>query len=94
MKQFFLVVCIVFLIQLPNWYFILGRDGGGINDIGNENWIAISDTMNFVFSFPIHFFIKSQITSSELALIIYFIDLLLIAGIIHYIVVLIKRVKT
>lgn len=92
MKQFFVIVCIVLLIQLPNWYFILGRESGGIDDFGNENWIAVSDTMSLVFSFPIYFFMKNQIKSNGLALIIYLIDLLLIAVIVHFMIVAIKRI--
>jgi hypothetical protein len=91
MKQYFVILCIVFLIQLPNWYFLLGRESGGIDDFENENWIAISDLMNLIFSFPIYFFVKDQIRNYELALIIYFLDLALIAAIIYFLILSIKR---
>lgn len=52
MKQFFIILTIIILIQLPGWYLILGRDTGGIDDLGNEGWIALYDIGATIFSFP------------------------------------------
>jgi hypothetical protein len=91
MTRFSIILLIVFLIQLPNWYFILGRDAGGIDDSGNERWIEISDWMVRIFSFPIFYFVRDHVKSYRLAFLIYFVDLILIALIIHLVVGGVKR---
>lgn len=93
MKQFFIILLIIFLIQIPNWFLLLGRDSGQINDFGNENWIDISDLMNLIFSFPIYFFIKDYIENYQFAFIIYLIDLVLISVIIHLVINSIRKLK-
>jgi hypothetical protein len=92
MRQFLIILTLIFLIQLPNWYFILGRDGGAINDFGNENWIVVSDWMSTVFSFPIYFFVRDSIDNYFLAFVIYIVDLILIALAIHLIIEGIKKI--
>ena len=91
MKQFFIILSIVFLIQLPNWFFLLGQDSGQINDFGNENWIIISDLMNLIFSFPIYFFVKDYVSSNLLAFLIYLVDLMLISLLVHLVINLIRK---
>lgn len=93
MKQFLIILFIVFLIQLPNLYFILGRDSGGIDDFGNEHWIIVSDWASTVFSFPIYFFFSDKINSYGLAFMIYIIDLILISVTIHLIIAGLRKLK-
>ena len=93
MKQFLIILLIIFLIQLPNWYFILGRDSGGIDDFGNENWIIVSDWASTVFSFPIYFFLRDKINSYGLAFMIYIVDLILISVTIHLVILGIRKLK-
>lgn len=43
MKQFFIILFIILVIQIPGWILILGRGSGQINDFGNEGIIMIYD---------------------------------------------------
>lgn len=88
-----IIFSILFLIQLPNGYFVLMRDVGAINDFGNENWIILSDWMLTIFSFPIYFFVIDKVESYGLAFLIYIIDLILISAIIHLIINGISRLR-
>ena len=83
MRQFFIILLVILLIQLPNLYFILGRDSGGIDDFGNENSIIVSDLVSIIFSFPIYFFVHDKIDNYALGFMIYIVDLILISVIIH-----------
>jgi len=93
MKQFLKILSVIFLIQLPNWYFILGRESGGIDDFGNESWIIVSDCFSTIFSFPIYFFISDKIDNNGLAFVIYLVDLVLVSLILHLILMGISRLK-
>jgi len=93
MRQFLIILIVIFLIQLPNVYFILGRDNGGIDDFGNENWIIVSDLVSTIFSFPIYFFVRDKIDSYGLAFFIYMVDLVLISMIIHLTVNGVKKLR-
>jgi hypothetical protein len=91
MKQFLIIILVIFLIQLPNWYFILGRETGRIYDFGNENWIVVSDAMSTVFSFPIYFFISDRVDNLVLAFMIYLLDLGLMSVVIHFVLNGVKK---
>jgi hypothetical protein len=93
MKQFVIILVIVFLIQLPGWYLILGRESGGIDDFGNEGWIAIYDVGATIFSFPIYYFIGHKIDGYGLKFLIYIVDLVLLSLVFHLIIYGIKELK-
>ena len=71
MKQYLIILSIILTIQIPGWYFIRGRESGGIDDFGNEGWIMIYDWGATFFSFPFYYFLKDTIDNYGIALIIF-----------------------
>ena len=86
MKQFVIILLIILVVQIPGWILILGREGGQINDFGNEGIIMIYDWAATFFSFPIYYFISGRLNNPGLALVVYWLDLFLISLIIHLLI--------